>query len=221
LGKNTERGEEMKWGKLTGMGGGKPRGRSRRARHVLAAKMSARGSRQMMGQRVGVMLLLVGSILSLLVIGMITSAGMDKLLEKLLYQNSDFTLRRFHIEPANKIGKGELVAASGVRIGQNLLQLSLDEVRDSLEKLPTVASVRVERRLPDTLYLYIEERKLEWIMRSREKNLPLFPEDVNDYVNMLANTHIAMLRVPYEIQDKYKNYIYKREKDENEQNTVS
>ena len=149
----------MKWGKLTGIGGGKPKARSRRARHVLAAKMSARGNRQVMGQRVGIMLLLVGSIISLLVIGMITSAGMDKLFEKLLYQNSDFTLRRFQIEPANKIGKGELVAASGVRIGQNLLQLSLDDVRDSLQKLPTVASVRVERRLPDTLYLYIEERR--------------------------------------------------------------
>ena len=149
----------MKWGKLTGIGGGKTKARSRRARHVLAAKMSARGNRQVMGQRVGIMLLLVGSIISLLVIGMITSAGMDKLFEKLLYQNSDFTLRRFQIEPANKIGKGELVAASGVRIGQNLLQLSLDEVRDSIQKLPTVASVRVERRLPDTLYLYIEERR--------------------------------------------------------------
>jgi len=149
----------MKWAKLTGIGKGKPRARNRRARHVLASKMSARGSRQVMGQRVGVMLLLVGTILSLLVIGMITSAGMDKLFEKLLYQNSDFTLRRFQIEPANKIGKGELVAASGVRIGQNLLQLSLDEVRESLQKLPTVASVRVERRLPDTLYLFIEERR--------------------------------------------------------------
>ena len=149
----------MKWGKLTGISSGKAKARSRRVRHVLAAKMSARGKRQAMGQRVGIMLLLVGSVISLLVIGMITSAGMDKLFEKLLYQNSDFTLRRFQIEPANKIGKGELVAASGVRIGQNLLQVSLDEVRDSIQKLPTVASVRVERRLPDTLYFYIEERR--------------------------------------------------------------
>ena len=149
----------MKWGKLAGISAKKSRARNGRARHVLAAKMSARESRQVMGQRVGIMLLLVGTILSLLVIGMITSAGMDKLLGNLLYQNPDFTLRRFQIEPANKIGKGELVSASGVKIGQNLLQLSLDEVRESLQKLPTVASVRVERRLPDTLYLYIEERR--------------------------------------------------------------
>ena len=73
----------MKWGKLAGISAKKSRARNGRARPVLAAKMSARGSRQVMGQRVGIMLLLVGTILSLLVIGMITSAGMDKLLENL------------------------------------------------------------------------------------------------------------------------------------------
>jgi len=111
--------------------------------------------------------------------------------------------------------------AKGKSIHIKSLNTSTNRAIVTLEKLglltPELLWGLVERRK----YLYIEERKLEWIMRSREKNLPLFPEDVNDYVNMLANTHIAMLRVPYEIQDKYKNYIYKREKDENEQNTVS
>jgi len=41
------------------------------------------------------------------------------------------------------------------------------------------------------------------------------------YVNHFSDVKIAVLRIPYEIQDKYKNYIYKREKDENEQNIVS
>lgn len=84
----------------------------------------------------------------------------------------------------------------------------------TLEKLELLTPELLWKLIERKKYLYIEGRKLEWIMRSREKNLPLFPEDVNDYVNMLANTHIAMLRVPYEIQDKYKNYIWKREKDE-------
>jgi hypothetical protein len=84
----------------------------------------------------------------------------------------------------------------------------------TLEKLnlltPELLWELIERRK----YFYIEGRKLEWVMRAKEKNLPLFPEDMEDYVNMLANTHIAMLRVPYEINNKYKNYIWKREKDE-------
>ena len=84
---------------------------------------------------------------------------MDAILGALLYRNQDFTLRRFVIEPTIKIGKGELVGASGVKIGQNLLQMSLDEIRCSIEKIPHVASVRVERHLPDTLFLLVEERR--------------------------------------------------------------
>ena len=87
----------------------------------------------------------------------------------------------------------------------------------TLEKLglltPELLWDLIERRK----YLYIEERKLEWVMRAREKSLPLFPEDVEKYVNNLSSITIAVLRIPYEIRiiPKYKNYIYKREKDEN------
>jgi cell division protein FtsQ len=118
--------------------------------------MSGKQSAKEFSRRVGAILLLAGSLATA---ALVTSIGMDAILGALLYRNSDFTLRRFVIEPANKIGKGELVAASGVKIGQNLLQMSLDEVRGSIEKIPHVASVRVERHLPDTLYLFVEERR--------------------------------------------------------------
>jgi cell division protein FtsQ len=146
----------MKWHRVLPLGGKKQRMRHRRARHVLAAKMSGKQSAKEFSRRVGAILLLAGSLATA---ALVTSIGMDAILGALLYRNSDFTLRRFVIEPANKIGKGELVAASGVKIGQNLLQMSLDEVRGSIEKIPHVASVRVERHLPDTLYLFVEERR--------------------------------------------------------------
>lgn len=65
----------------------------------------------------------------------------------------------------------------------------------------------IERRK----YYYIEQRKLEWVMRARVQNLPLYSEDIDKYVNMLANITIAVLRIPYEINDKYKDYVYKKE----------
>jgi hypothetical protein len=51
----------------------------------------------------------------------------------------------------------------------------------------------------------------------------LSPEGMEAYVNHFSDVKIAVLRIPYEIRiiGEYKNYIYKREKDENEQNTVS
>lgn len=146
----------MKFNRIFSLPGGKQRLRRRRARHVLAARMSGKEGARALSRRIGWVLLLAGSLATA---ALVTSIGMDAILGALLYRNADFTLKRFVIEPPNKIGKGELVAASGVRIGQNVLQLSLDEVRASIEKIPHVASVRVERHLPDTLYFFVEERR--------------------------------------------------------------
>lgn len=132
------------------------RPRSRRPRHVLHAKMNGKAQARELSRRVGLAILVAAS---LSMVALVTSIGMDVILGTLLYRNPDFTLRRFQIEQQGKIGKGELVNAAGVRIGQNLLNLSLDEVAANLQRLPNVAAVRIERRLPDTLYFFVEERR--------------------------------------------------------------
>ncbi|NBU68395.1 MAG: FtsQ-type POTRA domain-containing protein [Verrucomicrobia bacterium] len=132
------------------------RPRSRRARHVLHTKMNGRAQAREFSRRVGICILVAAS---LAMAALVTSIGMDAILGRLLYQNPDFMLRRFEIEQQGRIGKGELVQASGVKIGQNLLGLSLQEVAANLHRLPNVASVRIERRLPDTLYIFVEERR--------------------------------------------------------------
>ena len=132
------------------------RPRSRRARHVLQAKMNGKAKAREFSRRAGLCILVAAS---LSMVALVTSIGMDVILGTLLYRNADFTLRRFQIEQQGKIGKGELVNAAGVKIGQNLINLSLDEVTANLQRLPNVASVRVERRLPDTLYIFVEERR--------------------------------------------------------------
>jgi len=143
----------MKWNRMIGKKG---RNRSRRARHVLHARMSGKGQAREFSRRVGIFLCLAGSLATA---ALVTSVGMDVILGKLLYSNPDFTLRRFQVEQQGKMGKGELVSATGVRIGQNLLRIDLDDVKESIQRLPNVASVRVERRLPDTLFLAVEERR--------------------------------------------------------------
>ena len=136
------------------MAGRRPR--SRRARHVLQAKMNGKAQAREFSRRIGLGILVAAS---LSMVALVTSIGMDVILGNLLYRNPDFTLRRFHIEQQGRIGKGELVNAAGVKIGQNLLHLSLDEVTANLQRLPNVAAVRIERRLPDTLYIFVEERR--------------------------------------------------------------
>ena len=132
------------------------RPRSRRPRHVLHAKMNGKAQAKEFSRRAGLCILVAAS---LSMVALVTSVGMDVILGTLLYRNADFTLRRFQIEQQGRIGKGELVNASGVKIGQNLLHLSLDDVAANLQRLPNVAAVRIERRLPDTLYVFVEERR--------------------------------------------------------------
>ncbi len=59
-------------------------------------------------------------------------------------------------------------------------------------------------------------------MRSREKNLPLFQEDIDTYVNNHSSVYIAVLSIPYEIRiiPKYKKYIWQRDIDENKQKNI-
>ena len=113
--------------------------------------------------------------------------------------------------------------AKGKSINIKSLNSLTDRTIITLEKLglltPELLWELIERRK----YFYIEEYKLEWLMERRRKSLPLSLEGMESYVNHFSNVKIAVLRIPYEIRiiGEYKNYIYKREKDENEQNIVS
>ena len=103
--------------------------------------------------------------------------------------------------------------AKGKIINIKSLNRLIDSTIITLEKIglltPELLWELIERRK----YLYIETHKLEWVIRAREKNLPLFAEDIDKYVNHFSNVKLAVLRIPYEIRiiPKYKNYIWKRE----------
>src|SRR5581483_9512874 len=52
-----------------------------------------------------------------------------------------------------------VVAALGVKRGDSLLGIDLQAARKRLEAIDWVASATVERRLPDTLYVTLKERR--------------------------------------------------------------
>jgi hypothetical protein len=87
----------------------------------------------------------------------------------------------------------------------------------TLEKLGLLTPELLWDLIERKKYLYIEGYKLEWVMRAREKNLPLYSDDIDKYVNNHSNVSIAVLRIPYEIRiiPEYKKYIWKRDIDEN------
>jgi hypothetical protein len=103
--------------------------------------------------------------------------------------------------------------AKGKLINISALSTSTSKAIITLEKLGLLTPELLWELVERQKYLCIERYKLEWVIRAREKNLPLFSEDIDKYVNHFSNVRLAVLRIPYEIRiiPKYKNYIWKRE----------
>jgi cell division septal protein FtsQ len=79
-------------------------------------------------------------------------------LNKLVYENKSFAITRVDVQTDGVISPDQLRRWSGVRLGQNLLALRLEDVKRDLEMQAVIESVSVERILPGTLRLRITER---------------------------------------------------------------
>ena len=80
-------------------------------------------------------------------------------LNKLVYENKAFAITRVEVQTDGVISQDQLRRWSGVRPGQNLLALRLEDVKRDLEMQAVIESVSVERVLPGTLRLRINERE--------------------------------------------------------------
>ena len=70
-----------------------------------------------------------------------------------------FAFRHLAIEGASLTAEADLAAQLGVEQGANLFQLTTRPISDRLATLPTVASVDVSVRLPDSLAIQLHERQ--------------------------------------------------------------
>jgi cell division protein FtsQ len=103
------------------------------------------------GWSIGIMTLLI-----LLAIGL--HVGIGFVAGHLLYDNPAYTLQKIAIEPEGFSPRG-IRQAAGIELGQNLWTLDLPRITQGLEKLPYVASARVERHFPNRLFIRIHERQ--------------------------------------------------------------
>jgi hypothetical protein len=110
--------------------------------------------------------------------------------------------------------------AKGKSIHIKSLNTSTNKSIVTLEKLGLLTPELLWELVERKKYLNIEEHKLEWLMYRRRKSLPLSPEGMEEYVNHFSDVRLAVLRIPYEIRiiPKYKNYIWKREIGEIDEN---
>ncbi len=80
-----------------------------------------------------------------------------------------FKLSDVTVEGRDYVERGAILTALGVKTGDSLLGIDLQASRKRLEGIDWVASATVERRLPDTLYVTLKERRAVAIWQSGEE----------------------------------------------------
>lgn len=76
----------------------------------------------------------------------------------------EFRLQALEVKGLHLLHGQDILAASGLREGQNLFMVDLGQVAADVQALPWVRKVSLERRPPDRLRVRVEERRrLAWV----------------------------------------------------------
>lgn len=118
------------------------------------------------------------SFFSCLCVGYMVHLGIQRVLQEGFYQNRDFSLRHIDIKVTGSLSKAEVLRWSGVRPGQNLLSVDMEQVRNDLSNIPYISHVAVERRLPDSLSIAVEERQPLAVLQPRSSHGHRLLQDV-------------------------------------------
>ncbi|MBI9020410.1 MAG: FtsQ-type POTRA domain-containing protein [Verrucomicrobia bacterium] len=73
-------------------------------------------------------------------------------------RNPAFELKNIQIASDGRLTASQLLEYSAVEQGINLFAVDFDTIRGNLESVPLVESVRIQRKLPDTLVIHVVER---------------------------------------------------------------
>lgn len=89
----------------------------------------------------------------------------------LVYENERFAITRIDVENNGVMTPERVMQFAGVKRGQNLYALDLNQVRRNLEMIPLVRHVSVRRVLPNRLIIHVEERTAAARLRVPSKEL--------------------------------------------------
>jgi hypothetical protein len=101
--------------------------------------------------------------------------------------------------------------ANGKR--KNIVKLNDDAYKTikTLDKLNLLKPELLWDLIEIRKILYIEQEKLNYVLECRKNSLSLSNENMLTHINRLANIKLAVLRIPYEIRNKYYSFITKKE----------
>ena len=128
----------------------------RRRRNVLHVEVQKRSQSKKFYFRMAAAALFVALMTGL---GFGVHYACQTVMEHAFYKNRDFALRTVDVRVQGAVTRSEVLRVADIRIGQNIMALNLEEIRDNLKQISYVDTVRVARELPSKLIITIEERQ--------------------------------------------------------------
>jgi cell division septal protein FtsQ len=124
--------------------------------HVLDVKLRTRQTRAAHMRKIGTGVFVV---FSLAVIALVLWRGGQWVLDGLIYENDAFAIQQIEVQTDGVLTREIIRSWAKVKPGENLMALDLMQVKRQLEMQPPIQFVAVERQLPHTLKLTINERE--------------------------------------------------------------
>lgn len=140
--------------------------------HLLLVTARVSDVKQARMQRAGALGVLV---VALLLVVWVLFTGVGAVASWLFVKNERFAIRSFDFHSSGRLTMEHLAQYAGLTMGQNLFAVDLPKVREKLESVPLIARVKVERKLPSTLVLNVEERIA--LARVIQQGRPVLPVD--------------------------------------------
>jgi cell division septal protein FtsQ len=135
----------------------KPKNRRAQEReHVLDVKLRTSQTRAARMRMAGLGLTVI---FSLAVIALVLWRGGKWVLDGLIYENEAFTIQQIDVQTDGVLTPEAIRAWARVRLGENLMALDLMRVKRDLERQPPIQFGAVERMLPHTLKITVNERE--------------------------------------------------------------
>ena len=135
----------------------KPRNRrSPEHEHVLDVKLRTSQTRATRMRKVGKGFAII---FSLAIVALVLWRGGEWALDGLIYENEAFSIQQIDVQTDGVLTREIIRTWANVKIGENLMALDLMRVKRGLEMQPPIQFVAVERQLPHTLKLTVNERE--------------------------------------------------------------
>ena len=101
-------------------------------------------------------------LLPVLAVGMLVGGGWH--LARLCLESSTFHLAALEVQGLSLLRGEDILAASGLDVGDNIFAVDLEEVAVQVEQLPWVEKTLIARKPPDRLIVsVVERRRLAWV----------------------------------------------------------